>query len=89
MGKKWLLRLPKDLDDWLTLRAAQETVSRGKKISKNTLIIELVTTFKHADLPDPEAELTGGESWQDAKSAPKRTGISPSPFIFSGGRDRS
>ncbi|MEJ2427672.1 MAG: hypothetical protein P8075_01905 [Deltaproteobacteria bacterium] len=69
MGKKWLLRLPKDLDDWLTLRAAQETVSRGKKISKNTLIIELVTTFKHADLPDPEAELTGGESWQDAKSA--------------------
>ena len=69
MEKKWLLRLPKDLDDWLTLRAAEETVSRGRRISKNTLIMELVTTVRHADLPDPKAKLTGGESWQDAKSA--------------------
>ena len=69
MEKKWLLRLPKDLDDWLTLRAAEGTVSRGKRISKNTLIIELITSFKHASLPHPEAKLTGGERWQDAKSA--------------------
>ena len=69
MGKKWLLRLPKDLDDWLTLKAAEETVSRGKRISKNTLIMELITTVRHGDLPDPMAKLTGGETWQDAKSA--------------------
>jgi hypothetical protein len=69
MEKKWLLRLPKDLDDWLTLRAAGETVSRGKRISKNTLIIELATTVRHADLPNPKAKSTEGESWQDAKSA--------------------
>ena len=69
MEKKWLLRLPKDLDDWLTLRAAEETVSRGKRFSKNTLVIELITSFKHANLPHPEAKLTGGERWQDAKSA--------------------
>ena len=46
MEKKWLLRLPKDLDDWLTLRAAEETVQRGKRVSKNTLIIELTEGAK-------------------------------------------
>jgi hypothetical protein len=67
--KKWLLRLPKDLDDWLTLRAAEETISRGKRISKNTLIIELAATARHAELPAPQVKSTGDESWQDAKSA--------------------
>jgi len=69
MEKKWLLRLPKDLDDWLTLRAAEETVSRGKRISKNTLIIELATSAREAKPFDPPAQSVEGESWQDAKSA--------------------
>ena len=69
MEKKWLLRLPKDLDDWLTLRAAQETVSRGKRISKNTLIIELASTAREAKPSDPQVQSVEGESWQDAKSA--------------------
>ena len=69
MEKRWLLRLPKDLDDWLTMRAAAETVSRGKRISKNTLIIELATTAKHAELSDQEPDLAQKESWENAKSA--------------------
>ena len=69
MEKKWLLRLPKDLDDWLTLRAAEETVLRGKRVSKNTLIIELATTARQGELPDPQIRSVEGESWQDAKSA--------------------
>jgi hypothetical protein len=69
MEKKWLLRLPKDLDDWLTLRAAEETVSRGKRISKNTLVIELATTARHGELSDQQVKTTDGERWQDAKSA--------------------
>jgi len=69
MEKKWLLRLPKDIDDWLTLRAAEETVSRGKRISKNTLIIELATTAREAKSSDPQVQSVEGETWQDAKSA--------------------
>ena len=69
MEKKWLLRLPKDLDNWLTLKAAEETVSRGKRVSKNTLIIELATNARHGELSDKQVESTVGEKWQDAKSA--------------------
>ena len=69
MEKKWLLRLPKDLDDWLTLRAAEETVSRGKRISKNTLVIELATNAREGKLSDHQVQPTDGQRWQDAKSA--------------------
>jgi hypothetical protein len=69
MEKKWLLRLPKDLDDWLTLKAAEETVSRGKRVSKNTLIIELATNARHGEPSDHQVKSTDGEGWQDAKSA--------------------
>jgi hypothetical protein len=69
MEKRWLLRLPKDLDDWLTMRAAAETVSRGKRISKNTLIIELASAAKHAEPSDQEPDSTQKESWENAKSA--------------------
>jgi hypothetical protein len=71
MEKKWLLRLPKDLDDWLTMKAAEKTVARGKRVSKNTVIIELATNAKHGDLADDRLSPTEGEgeSWQDVKSA--------------------
>jgi len=69
MEKKWLLRLPKDLDNWLTLKAAEETVSRGKRVSKNTLIIELATNARHGEISDPQVRPTKEEDWQDAKSA--------------------
>ena len=69
MEKKWLLRLPKELDDWLTLKSAEETVSRGKRISKNTLIIELATNARHEALADAQVRPTKEEDWQDAKSA--------------------
>jgi hypothetical protein len=69
MEKKWLLRLPKDLDDWLTLKAAEETVSRGRRVSKNTLIIELATHARHGELSDDQLSTGEEESWQDAKSA--------------------
>jgi hypothetical protein len=69
MEKKWLLRLPKDLDNWLTLKAAEETVSRGQRVSKNTLIIELASNARHGELSGPQVKSTGGERWQDAKSA--------------------
>ena len=69
MEKKWLLRLPKDLDDWLTLKAAEETVSRGKRVSKNTLIIELATNARHGQLSNDQVKPTAEGSWQDARSA--------------------
>jgi hypothetical protein len=69
MEKKWLLRLPKDLDDWLTLKAAEETVSRGKRVSKNTLIIELASKARDGKLSDDPVRSTAEENWQDAKSA--------------------
>lgn len=69
MEKKWLLRLPRELDDWLTLRAAEETVSRGRRISKNTLIIEMATTARHKEISNPPGESTKNARWQDAKAA--------------------
>jgi hypothetical protein len=69
MEKKWLLRLPKDLDDWLTLRAAEETVLRGKRVSKNTLIIELATRFRKGELEDSSVGKVTSGAWNDVKSA--------------------
>ena len=69
MEKKWLLRLPKDLDDWLTLKAAEETVSRGKRVSKNTLIIELATNARHEQPSSDQVKSTAEGTWQDARSA--------------------
>ncbi len=69
MEKKWLLRLPKDLDDWLTLKAAEETVVRGKRVSKNTLIVELATNVREARQSDLFVKPAEAGSWQDVKSA--------------------
>lgn len=69
MEKKWLLRLPKDIDDWLTLKAAEETVQRGRRISKNTLIIELASKAKEGELAEPGARQPQPEQWQDLRSA--------------------
>ena len=65
MEKKWLLRLPRDLDDWLTLKAAKQTVKRGKRVSKNTLIIELATDAREEKVSDPTIEPPGAERWQE------------------------
>ena len=69
MEKKWLVRLPKDVDDWLTLKAAEETVLRGKRVSKNTLIIELAAKAREGDIADSGANLREPEQWQDLRSA--------------------
>jgi hypothetical protein len=70
MEKKWLLRLPRDLDDWLTLKAAKQTVKRGKRVSKNTLIIELATDARQEKVSDPGIEPpAGAERWQEVRSA--------------------
>ena len=69
MEKKWLVRLPRDLDNWLTLKAAEETVQRGKRVSKNTLIIELATKAREGGLADSGAKPTDPEEWQDLRSA--------------------
>jgi hypothetical protein len=69
MEKKWLLRLPRDLDDWLTLNAAEQTVKRGKRVSKNTLIIELATDAREKKLSDPGIEPPGTERWQEVRLA--------------------
>ena len=53
----------------LTLKSAEETVSRGKRISKNTLIIELATNARHEDLSDHQGRPIKEEDWQDAKAA--------------------
>lgn len=69
MEKKWLLRLPRDIDDWLTLKAAEETVVRGKRVSKNTLIIELTSTAREEKMSAPEVEPAERGGWDDVKSA--------------------
>ena len=69
MEKKWLLRLPRDLDDWLTLKAAKQTVKRGKRVSKNTLIIELATNAREEKVSDRGIEAPGTEGWQEVRSA--------------------
>ena len=69
MEKKWLLRLPKDLDDWLTLKAAEETVHRGKRVSKNTLIIELAATAREGKVDDAMGDEYQPTVWHDVKSA--------------------
>ena len=69
MEKKWLVRLPRDIDNWLTLKAAEETVQRGKRVSKNTLIIELATKAREGTLDDPGAKPKEPEEWQDLRSA--------------------
>jgi hypothetical protein len=69
MEKKWLLRLPRDLDDWLTLKAAKQTVKRGKRVSKNTLIIELATDARQEKVSHPGIEPPGAERWQEVRSA--------------------
>lgn len=69
MEKKWLLRLPRDIDDWLTLKAAEETVHRGRRISKNTLIIELAREAKEGEPGQPGATQTQPEQWKDLRSA--------------------
>ncbi len=69
MEKKWLLRLPRDLDDWLTLKAAKQTVKRGKRVSKNTLIIELATNAREEKVSDPGIQPPGAEGWQEVRSA--------------------
>ena len=69
MEKKWLLRLPRDLDNWLTLKAAEETVVRGRRVSKNTLVIELASTAKKEKVSALTAEPAEREAWHDVKSA--------------------
>ena len=69
MEKKWLLRLPRDLDDWLTLKAAEQTVKRGKRVSKNTLIIELASDAREERISDQDIELSGTERWSEVRSA--------------------
>ena len=69
MEKKWLLRLPRDLDDWLTLKAAEETVMRRQRVSKNTLIIELASTAREEKMSDATVEPAERGGWDDVKSA--------------------
>ncbi len=49
--------------------AAEETVLRGKRVSKNTLVIELATTAKAEKPDDAIAEQYQPTVWHDVKSA--------------------
>jgi len=69
MEKKWLLRLPRDVDDWLTLKAAEETVVRRQRVSKNTLIIELASAAKEEKVSKGTGEPAERGGWHDVKSA--------------------
>jgi hypothetical protein len=69
MEKKWLLRLPRDLDDWLTLNAAEQTVKRGKRVSKNTVMIELAAEAREKNLSSPGIEPPEAAGWHEVRSA--------------------
>ena len=90
MEKKWLLRLPRDLDDWLTLKAAEQTVKRGKRVSKNTLIIELASDAREEKVLDTAMEKPGAEKWAEVRSALEfiQETIEATTHIDSPGSDR-
>jgi hypothetical protein len=69
MEKRWLLRLPRELDSWLTLKAAEETVKRGRRISKNTLLIEIAARAKGGGIEDIGGDSEGGVGLNDVKKA--------------------
>ena len=49
----WVLRLPDDLDRWIRKKAATETIKQNKRVSMNSLVVEILTK-------EMEAEKKGG-----------------------------
>ena len=41
--KKWVIRMPDDLYEWLIEKAGMETAKRKKRVSMNSLALEILT----------------------------------------------
>jgi hypothetical protein len=39
----WVLRLPDELDRWVRKKAAQETIKQNKRVSMNSLVVEILS----------------------------------------------
>ena len=39
----WVLRLPDELDRWIRKKAAGETIKQNKRVSMNSLVVEILT----------------------------------------------
>ena len=49
------IRMPEELLEWLTEKAAKEIISRKERVSVNTLVIEILTKEMLADRRDKDA----------------------------------
>ena len=47
--KMWTLRMPMDVYEWLIEKAGRETARRKKRVSMNTLTVEILTKAMKAD----------------------------------------
>jgi hypothetical protein len=45
----WVLRLPDELDRWIRKKAAVETIKQNKRVSMNSLVVEILTTAMKAE----------------------------------------
>ena len=45
----WVLRLPDELDRWIRTKAAQETIKQNKRVSMNSLVVEILTRAMEAE----------------------------------------
>lgn len=45
----WVLRLPDDLDRWIRKKAATETIKQNKRVSMNSLVVEILTRAMEAE----------------------------------------
>ena len=55
--EKWVLRLPDDLGKWIRKKAAEETVKHNKRVSMNSLVVEILRKVM-------EAEKKGESLWE-------------------------
>jgi hypothetical protein len=45
----WVLRLPDELDRWIRKKAAEETIKQNKRVSMNSLVVEILTKEMEAE----------------------------------------
>jgi hypothetical protein len=47
--ERWVLRLPDDLGRWIRKKAAKETIKQNKRVSMNSLVVEILRKAMEAE----------------------------------------
>ena len=48
--QSWTIRIPKEVFDWMRIKAAEETIVRKRLCSMNGLVTEIITKAMEVDL---------------------------------------